>query len=113
MDLNLQKQNLKSVVSLMVWSFPEIRDELVLQFVSEPLSPPVPSAKTDSSPECDLDLDVTLEPKETPCEEEQKESGVEPVASQSQSMSEDIKKFSFSFFFYLCTVNEPFSGECV
>ncbi|XP_060789618.1 uncharacterized protein cep295 isoform X3 [Neoarius graeffei] len=81
-----QQQDLEIAFQDLCTEDKEIRDELVLQFVSEPLSPPVPSAKTDSSPECDLDLDVTLEPKETPCEEEQKESGVEPVASQSQSM---------------------------
>lgn len=65
--------------------FPEIRDDLVLQMVSEPLPPPVPSAKSDSTPECDVDLDVTLEPRETPCEKEEKDTAPEPVASQSEN----------------------------
>ncbi|XP_017331362.1 centrosomal protein of 295 kDa isoform X5 [Ictalurus punctatus] len=62
----------------------EIRDDLGLQSVSEPLPPPVPSSKTDSRHECDLDLDVTLEPKETPCEKDDED------ASQSQSMRSSV-----------------------
>ncbi|XP_046711760.1 uncharacterized protein cep295 isoform X3 [Silurus meridionalis] len=64
----------------------EIRDDLVLQLGSEPLPPPVPSTNTDNRPESDFDLDVTLEPKETACEEEDHDSGEEPVTSQTQFM---------------------------
>ncbi|XP_060736406.1 centrosomal protein of 295 kDa isoform X2 [Tachysurus vachellii] len=65
-----------------------IRDDLVLRLVSEPLPlpPPVPSAKTDSRPESHVDLDVTLEPKETPYEEEDEDAGQEPVSSQGSSV---------------------------
>lgn len=66
---------------------------------SEPLLPPVPSNKTDSTPECDQDLDVTLEPKETPCEEEEEGTGEEPVASQIQYTSEEINLLLFFFHF--------------
>lgn len=76
---------------LMVWSPPEIRDEPAFQSASEPLPPPVPSAKSDGRPECDLDLDVTLEPQETPREEEDEEE----APSLSIGESEDI--FSFIF----------------
>lgn len=62
----------------------------MLQLASEPLSPPVPSDKTDRTPECDLDLDVTLEPKEPACEEEEEDVTEEPVAFQRQSMSKEI-----------------------
>lgn len=75
-------------------SSPEFRDDLVLEMVSEPLPhPPFPSAKTDSRPESDLDLDVTLEPKETPFEEEEQDgcSREEPVASQNQAMSKELQ----------------------
>ncbi|XP_053366477.1 centrosomal protein of 295 kDa isoform X3 [Clarias gariepinus] len=71
----------------------EFRDDLVLEMVSEPLPhPPFPSAKTDSRPESDLDLDVTLEPKETPFEEEEQDgcSREEPVASQNQAMRSTV-----------------------
>ncbi|KAI5610796.1 centrosomal protein of 295 kDa [Silurus asotus] len=64
----------------------EIRDDLVLQLGSEPLPPPVPSTNTDNRPDSDFDLDVTLEPKETACEEEDHDSGEEPVTSQTQFM---------------------------
>lgn len=88
----------------MFWSFPEIRDDLLLPLVSEPLPAPVPSTKTDSTPECDLDLDVTLEPREeTPHEEEQEDAAVEPAVSQRQTvMSEELKcTFLFTFFYLL------------
>ncbi|KAF5901729.1 centrosomal protein, partial [Clarias magur] len=71
----------------------EIRDDLVLQMASEPLPhPPLPSAKADSRPESDLDLDVTLEPKETPFEEEEQDgySGEEPIVSQNQAMRSTV-----------------------
>lgn len=64
----------------MFWSFSEI------PLVSEPLPAPVPSVKTDSTPESDLDLDVTLEPRETLLEEEQEDTAEEPAGSQSQSV---------------------------
>ncbi|XP_027015836.2 uncharacterized protein cep295 isoform X2 [Tachysurus fulvidraco] len=65
-----------------------IRDDLVLRLVSEPLPlpPPVPSAKTDSRPESHVDLDVTLETKEMPYEEEEEDAGQEPVSSQCSSV---------------------------
>ncbi|KAG7327944.1 hypothetical protein KOW79_007888 [Hemibagrus wyckioides] len=82
-----QQRDLENAFQDLCTEDKEIRDDLVLQMVSEPLPPPVPSAKTDSTPECDVDLDVTLEPKETPCEEkEEKDTGPEPVASQSSSV---------------------------
>lgn len=69
-------------------SFSVIRDDLVLRLVSEPLPlpPPVPSAKTDSRPESHVDLDVSFEPKETPCEEEEEDAGQEPVSSQCEEI---------------------------
>ncbi|KAK3537676.1 hypothetical protein QTP70_017093 [Hemibagrus guttatus] len=77
-----QQRDLENAFQDLCTEDKETREDLVRQMVSEPLPPPVPSAKTDSRPECDVDLDVTLEPKETPYEEEE-----ELVASQSSSVS--------------------------